>query len=150
MSAPKSHYEVLGVASNAPAQQIRAAYKQLALQHHPDRNPGDRDAAARFRQVCAAYEVLSDSDKRRAYDAQREGVRLPPAIVDPAAALFVGLVDTAATVADGHLQKAGRRGGFFRRFITETLRSATSGARHVAATGAKEVADSVRARRGER
>lgn len=150
MTEAKSLYEALGVASDATAQQIRTAYRQLALKHHPDHNPGDRGAAARFREVCAAYDVLSDPKKRAAYDAQRQSVRLPASIVDPASALIVGLVDTAATAADGHLQKAGRKGGFLRRFLTETLRSAASGARNIAAAEAKGVADRVRAPRRER
>lgn len=146
----RSHYEVLGVPEDATPQQIRAAYKQLAREHHPDRNPNDAAAASRFRAVCDAHEVLIDPVKRAAYDLELKGLKLPAAIVDPAAALVVGLVDSAATAADGHLKQVGSRGGFLRRFVTETLRSAASGARNVAAEEAKGVADRLRARRPER
>ena len=61
-------YQVLGVRRTARADTIRAAYRRLAAKHHPDRNPGDPDAAARFRAVREAYEVLSDPEKRSRYD----------------------------------------------------------------------------------
>ncbi len=62
-------YIVLGVERGAPAGEIKRAYKRLARRLHPDINPGDREAAARFRQVLDAYETLMDPDRRRRYDA---------------------------------------------------------------------------------
>jgi molecular chaperone DnaJ len=62
------YYEVLGVARDASAAQIKAAYRKLALQHHPDKNPGDHAAEARFKEAAEAYAVLSDGDKRARYD----------------------------------------------------------------------------------
>ena len=62
-------YIVLGVERGAPAGEIKRAYKRLARRLHPDINPGDREAAARFRQVLDAYETLVDPDRRRRYDA---------------------------------------------------------------------------------
>ena len=62
-------YFVLGVDRGAPAGEIKRAYKRLARRLHPDINPGDREAAARFRQVLDAYETLMDPDRRRRYDA---------------------------------------------------------------------------------
>jgi molecular chaperone DnaJ len=62
-------YIVLGVERSAPAGEIKRAYKRLARRLHPDINPGDREAAARFRQVLDAYETLMDPDRRRRYDA---------------------------------------------------------------------------------
>lgn len=64
----EDYYETLGVARDASADDIRKAYKRLAMKHHPDRNPGDAQAEVRFKQVKEAYEVLSDQQKRAAYD----------------------------------------------------------------------------------
>ncbi|MCK6546604.1 J domain-containing protein [Myxococcota bacterium] len=61
-------YEVLGVPRDAPADAIKKAYRKLARQYHPDVNPGNRDAEERFKEASAAFEVLSDADKRALYD----------------------------------------------------------------------------------
>lgn len=62
------YYDILGVPRNAEEKEIRQAYRRLARQHHPDVNPGDEAAAERFKTINAAYEVLSDADKRTKYD----------------------------------------------------------------------------------
>ena len=64
----RDYYEVLGVERAATDQQIKSAYRKLALKHHPDRNPGDRDAEERFKEAAEAYAVLADRDKRSLYD----------------------------------------------------------------------------------
>lgn len=64
----KDYYTVLGIAPTATTDEIRAAYRKLALQCHPDRNPGDKDAEERFKSISAAYDILSDGEKRRQYD----------------------------------------------------------------------------------
>ncbi len=64
----RDYYEVLGVARDADAKAIKSAYRKLAMQYHPDRNPGDAEAEAKFKEVGEAYAVLSDADKRAAYD----------------------------------------------------------------------------------
>jgi molecular chaperone DnaJ len=64
----RSPYEVLGVAKNASADEIKKAYRKLARQHHPDANAGDKDAEERFKEVQNAYDVLSDSERRKQYD----------------------------------------------------------------------------------
>jgi DnaJ-class molecular chaperone len=64
----RDYYEVLGVPHTAPAAEIKKRYRKLARKHHPDVNPGDKAAEERFKELNEAYEVLSDSDKRRRYD----------------------------------------------------------------------------------
>jgi len=64
----KDYYEILGISRSATADDIKKAYRQLALKYHPDRNPGDKDAEERFKEAAEAYEVLHDSEKRRIYD----------------------------------------------------------------------------------
>ncbi|QKX03010.1 molecular chaperone DnaJ [Wolbachia endosymbiont of Litomosoides sigmodontis] len=70
----KDYYELLGVGRNASIDEIKKAYKKLALKYHPDRNPGNKEAEEKFKEITAAYEVLSDSEKRAGYDRYgREG-----------------------------------------------------------------------------
>jgi molecular chaperone DnaJ len=60
----RDYYEVLGVPKDAGEADIKKAYRQLALQHHPDRNPGDKEAEEKFKEAAEAYEVLRDSEKK--------------------------------------------------------------------------------------
>jgi molecular chaperone DnaJ len=69
MAGKRDYYEVLGVPRNASEQEIKSAYRKLALQFHPDRNPGDKEAEDRFKEGAEAYGVLGDGEKRKRYDA---------------------------------------------------------------------------------
>src|SRR4030042_2534363 len=64
----RDYYEVLGVGKSASADDVKRAYRRLAIKYHPDKNPGDKDAEAKFKECAEAYEVLSDTDKRLRYD----------------------------------------------------------------------------------
>ena len=66
--AKRDYYEVLGVEKTASADEIKKAYRQKAIQYHPDRNPGDKEAEEKFKEAAEAYEVLSNPDKRARYD----------------------------------------------------------------------------------
>jgi curved DNA-binding protein CbpA len=72
------HYAELGVLQTATVAEIRRAYRQLARRHHPDLNPGDQTAAARFRAITAAYEVLTDAAQRQDYDDRQRRPAAPP------------------------------------------------------------------------
>ncbi len=77
--AKRDYYEVLGIKKNASSDEIKKSYRRLAMKHHPDRNTEDSDAEGKFKEVKEAYEVLSDSDKRAAYDQfGHDGVRGGP------------------------------------------------------------------------
>ena len=66
--AKRDYYEILGVARDAAEADVKKAYRRLAMKHHPDRNPGNPESEAHFKEAKEAYEVLTDKDKRAAYD----------------------------------------------------------------------------------
>ena len=68
MASKRDYYDVLEVSRNATGDEIRNAYRKLALNHHPDRNPGNEESEKLFREAAEAYEVLSDGDKKQRYD----------------------------------------------------------------------------------
>ena len=79
MSDKRDYYEVLGVAKTASADEIKSAYRKLAMKYHPDRNPGDESAKAKFQEASEAYEVLSNEEKRQRYDQYgHQGVNFGP------------------------------------------------------------------------
>jgi len=66
--AKRDYYEILGVSKGASADEIKKAYRQMAIKYHPDKNPGDKGAEDKFKEAAEAYDVLSNEDKRRQYD----------------------------------------------------------------------------------
>ena len=129
-------YIVLGVAREASNAEIKRAYRRLARQLHPDINPGDREAAARFRQILQAYETLSDPEQRRSYDAgQMSGLTGEPSTIG-----FAGFDFSA--VASG--QRATTFGDLFEDVFNRAGREPASGDRgadlHLKATLPFEVA----------
>ena len=68
MATPRDYYEILGVSKDSDADVIKKAYRKLAMQFHPDKNPGNQEAEDKFKEAASAYEVLSDPEKRARYD----------------------------------------------------------------------------------
>ena len=68
MADKRDYYEVLEVPKTATAEEIKKAYRKKAIQYHPDKNPGDKEAEEKFKEAAEAYEVLSDPQKRQRYD----------------------------------------------------------------------------------
>ena len=64
MATKRDYYEVLGVDKNATAEELKKAYRKMAIKYHPDKNPGDKEAEEKFKEAAEAYDVLSDADKR--------------------------------------------------------------------------------------
>ena len=64
----KDYYKILGVERTATEEEIKTAYKKMAIKYHPDRNPGDKEAEEKFKEAAEAYDVLHDPDKRSRYD----------------------------------------------------------------------------------
>ncbi len=113
--ASRDYYEVLGVGREASDTEIKKAFRQLALKHHPDRNPGDKAAEERFKAINEAYAVLSDPDKRAQYD--RFGrVDLPPG------ADFGGFGDLFEDLFEGFFTGGARGGGRTRARRGDDLR----------------------------
>ena len=68
MAEKRDYYEVLGVSKNATDEELKKAYRKLAIKYHPDKNPGDKEAEEKFKEAAEAYDVLRDKDKRARYD----------------------------------------------------------------------------------
>jgi molecular chaperone DnaJ len=106
----RDYYEVLGVSRNASEADLKAAYRKLAMQHHPDRNPGDKACEQRFKEINEAYDVLKDAEKRAAYD------RFGHAAFEPGVAAHSGFgfgddfASTFSSIFDDLFGMGGRRG----------------------------------------
>lgn len=115
------YYKTLGVSRTATDKEIRSAYRKLARKHHPDVNPGDKAAEARFKEINTAYEVLSDADKRRKYDKYGERWEYADQIEEMqrnrSARGFPGNGDGTYTFDINDLGDAGDLGGIFGQFF---------------------------------
>src|SRR5918911_127774 len=112
--AKRDYYEVLAIARTASQQEIKSAYRKIAVRDHPDKNPGDKEAEERFKEAAEAYAVLSDSDKRARYDRfGHQGVSGAGAGgFDPT--IFADFSDILGDIfgfGGGGFGGAGRRGG---------------------------------------
>jgi molecular chaperone DnaJ len=110
----RDYYDVLGVARTSTDAEIKSAYRKLALKHHPDRNPGNKDAEEKFKEAAEAYAVLADADKRAAYDRYgHQGVGAAAGGFDPT--VFAGFEDILGGLGDvfgfGDIFGGGRRRG---------------------------------------
>jgi molecular chaperone DnaJ len=132
MSSKRDYYEVLSVSRQASGDEVRKAYRREALKHHPDRNPGDSAAEAKFKEVTEAYQVLCDDEKRRIYD------QFGHAGLDGSGAGFEGIGDVFSHMQDLFAEMFSgsmgfganarpRRGGDLRVQARLTLREAAFG-----------------------
>ncbi len=110
----KDPYEILGVARNATEAEIKKAYRRLAKEHHPDRNPGNPTAEAKFKEIQAAYEILSDPGRRQQYD--RFGAGGPA----PDFQRWAHNVRGARDVSSGTFSDLGDLGSIFEQFFQQT------------------------------
>jgi len=135
MTKKRDYYEVLGVNRDASEEDIKKAYRKLAMKHHPDRNPGSKEAEERFKEAKEAYEVLCEPEKRRAYDAYgHAGVNPQMGGMGPDAAGFGGFAEAFGDIFSdifGGGQGRGRssvyRGADLRYNLEITLEQAARG-----------------------
>ena len=113
MTTTRDYYEVLGVPRNASDQEVKSAYRKLALKYHPDRNAGDKEAEERFKEAAEAYSVLCDPGKRQRYDTYGHAGLGSAAGFDPT--IFADFGDILGGLGDifgfGDLFGGRRRGG---------------------------------------
>jgi len=129
MAEKRCYYEVLGVKREAGDDELKKAYRSLAMQYHPDRNSGDEEAAHHFKEVAEAYAILSDSQKRQLYDryghAGLNGVQMPD--FNSADSVFDVLGDLFGGIFGGSRQRGPRPGQSIGVEIEIDLREAARG-----------------------
>ena len=114
------YYEVLGCERNASEAEIKSAYRKMALKYHPDRNPGDSESEARFKEAAEAYSVLSDAQKRQRYDAYGHAGLGGAGGFDPSAfADFGDILGDLFGFSSGRRQRGGPRRGADLRYNLE-------------------------------
>jgi len=127
MPTTRDYYDILGVGNSADADEIKRAYRRLAMKHHPDRNPDDPDAEQKFKEAAEAYEVLGDDEKRKLYDQYgHDGLRGHGAAthdysrmhVDDIFSMFNDIFGGAGSTGFGG--RAGARRGVARGYDLET------------------------------
>ncbi|MBV9681489.1 MAG: J domain-containing protein, partial [Solirubrobacterales bacterium] len=137
MAGRPDYYKILGVGKNASDEEIKKSYRKLARQYHPDRNPGDKKAEERFKEISQAHDVLSDPEKRKAYDRGQGPLGgFGPGGFDPSS-FGAGFGDILSNLfgGGGGTGTAGRPGGTTRG-RTSTGRTGTGGARGRSGAGA--------------
>ena len=129
----RDYYEVLGVSRSASEQELKSAYRKLAMQYHPDRNPGDQEAEEKFKEASEAYGILSDADKRAQYDRfghQAFGAGMggfdPSAFTD-LSEIFGDLFGFADAFGGGRRRSRAQRGADLRADINIELKDAIFG-----------------------
>ncbi len=123
----KDYYEILGVPRDASQEEIKKAYRRLALQYHPDRNPGNKEAEEKFKEIVEAYSVLSDPEKRKLYDLYgEEGVKGggPPFDINQEFSSFFDLFESFFD-----FERRPSRGSHVERTLWITLKEAALGTR---------------------
>jgi molecular chaperone DnaJ len=117
----RDYYDVLGVAKTATDPEIKSAYRKLALKHHPDRNPGSKEAEDKFKEAAEAYAVLADEDKRRTYDrfghaglGNGGGAGFDPSVFTGFEDIFGGLGDIFGLGDTGRRRSGPQRGADLR------------------------------------
>lgn len=115
----RDYYEILGVSRSASDQEIKSAYRRLAVQHHPDKNPGDEEAEDRFKEAAEAYSVLSDGEQRRRYDRFGHAGVSSPAGAGWGAPGFGGIEDILGDLFGFGDVFGGARAGGSRRTVAQ-------------------------------
>lgn len=127
----KNPYEILGVKKEANEKEIKSAYRKLAQQYHPDKNPGDKSAEDKFKEVSGAYEILSDSEKRTQYDTFGYVGNPPPPRQPPGGFGFGGFninIDDFLKDFVGGPRTRPQRGADIKKVISITFMEAAKGA----------------------
>ena len=98
MAEKRDYYEVLGVAKNANADEIKKAYRKAAIKYHPDKNPGDKEAEEKFKEAAEAYDVLSNPEKRARYGSADSAAGSRWRTSSRSSAIFSGAISAAEVI----------------------------------------------------